>query len=110
MKVQTTLTILAVNIIGIVLAGTVQGRPSYATTRNNNCNACHTSKVTGRMEATGEDSLTNLGIQLDGSVRGPLKTYKTAPGQVVTLSVSVLDGRDMFAVQIKETGMKVRCP
>jgi len=102
MKVRTTSAILIVNVIGIVLAGTVQGRPSYATTRNNNCNACHTSAVTGRMEANGEDSLTNLGTQLDGSIRGPLKTYKVAPGQVVTLSVRVLDGRDMFAVQIKD--------
>ena len=101
MKVRTTSVILIVNVICIVLAGTVQGRPSYATTRNNNCNACHTREVTGRMEATGEDSLTNLGTQLDGSVRGPLKTYKVAPGQVVTLSVRVLDGRDRFAVQIK---------
>jgi hypothetical protein len=102
MKVRTISVILIVNVIGIVLAGTVQGRPSYATTRNNNCNACHTSEVTGRVEATGEDSLTNLGAQLDGNVRGPLKTYKAAPGQVVTLSVRVLDGRDMFAVQIKD--------
>ena len=102
MRVQTISAILIVNVICTVLAGTVQGRPSYATTRDNNCNACHTSKVTGRMEATGEDSLTNLGTQLDGSIRGPLKTYKAAPGQVVTLSVRVLDGRDMFAVQIKD--------
>ncbi|MCP4611523.1 MAG: hypothetical protein GY845_22660 [Planctomycetes bacterium] len=102
MKVRTASAILIVNVIGIVLAGTVQGRPSYATNRDNNCNACHTSEVTGRMEVTGEDSLTNLGIQLDGSVRGPLKTYKAAPGQVITLSVSVLDGKDVFAVQIKD--------
>lgn len=102
MKIRTISAILIVNVIGIALIGTVQGRPSYATTRNNNCNSCHTTKVTGRMEATGGDSLTNLGIQLDGSVRGPLKTYKTSPGQVVTLSVRVLDGKDMFAVQIKD--------
>jgi hypothetical protein len=101
MKVRTTSVILIVNVIGIVLAGTVQGRPSYASTRNNNCNACHTREVTGRMEVTGEDSLTNLGTQLDGNVHGPLKTYKVAPDQVVTLSVRVIDGSDRFAVQIK---------
>jgi hypothetical protein len=54
------------------------------------------------MEVTAEDSLTHLGTQLDGNVRGPLKTYKVAPGQVVTLSVRVLDGNDRFAVQIKD--------
>ena len=102
MKIRTTSVILIVNVLSIVIAGTVQGRPSYATTRNNNCFECHTTMVTGRMEVTGEDSLTNLGTQLDGSVRGPLKTYKVAPGQVVTLSVRVLDGNDRFAVQLKD--------
>lgn len=80
----------------------VQGRPSFATTRNNTCSACHTTTVTGRMEVTGEDSLTDLGTQLDGNVRGPLKTFKVVPGQVVTLSVRVLDGSDRFAVQLKD--------
>ncbi len=102
MKVRTTSVILVVNVISIVLAGTVQGRPRSATSRNNNCNACHTNEVTGRMEVIGEDSLTNLGNQLDGNVRGLLKTFKLAPGQVVTLSVRVLDGGDRFAIQIKD--------
>jgi hypothetical protein len=53
------------------------------------------------MEVTGEDSLTDLGTQLDGNVRGPLKTYRVAPGQVATLSVHVLDGNDKFAAQLK---------
>jgi hypothetical protein len=102
MKVRTTWVILIVNVLIIALVGKVQGRPSFATSRDNNCNACHSSEVTGRMEVIGEDSLTNLRIQLDGNVRGPLKTYQVAPGQVVTLSLNVIDGSDRFAVQIKE--------
>lgn len=80
----------------------VRGTPSRATSRNNNCNACHTTTVTGRMEITGEDSITDLGTQLDGNARGPLKTYKVTPGEVVTLSVRVLDGNNRFAVQLKD--------
>ncbi len=102
MKVRTTSVILIVNVLSIALAGTVQGRPSYATTRNNNCFECHTTMVTGRMEVTAEDSLTDLGTQLDGNVRSALKTFKVLPGQVVTLSVRVLDGNDRFAVQLKD--------
>jgi len=84
------------------LARVVQGRPSRATSRNNNCNACHGTTLTGRVEITGEDSLVDLGTQLDGNVRGPLKAYRVTPGQVVTLAVRVLDSRGTFAVQIKD--------
>ncbi len=89
-------------VLGSPLGVVVQGRPSFATTRNNTCSACHTTTVTGRMEVTAEDSLTDLGTQLDGNVRGPLKTFKVVPGQVVTLSARVLDGNDRFAVQLKD--------
>jgi hypothetical protein len=54
------------------------------------------------MEVTGQEVLTDLGTQLDGNVRGPLKTFKAAPGKIVSLSVKVLDGNDKFAVQIKD--------
>lgn len=84
------------------LSPTAQGRPSYATTRNNDCSSCHTTQVTGRMEVTGQDVLIDLGTQLDGNVRGPLKTFQAAPGQIVSLAVNVLDGNTMFAVQLKD--------
>jgi len=88
--------------LGGPLATVVQGRPRSATSRNNNCNACHGTVLTGRMEIAGEDSVTDLGTQLDDNVRGPLKTFKVVPGEVVTLSVRVLDGGDTFAVQLKD--------
>ncbi|MHC4229016.1 MAG: LamG-like jellyroll fold domain-containing protein [Planctomycetota bacterium] len=94
--------VVCVFVLGSPLGVVVQGRPSLATSRNNNCSACHTTQVPGRMEVTGEDSLIDLGTQLDGNVRGPLKTYKVVPGQVVTLSVRVLDSRGVFAVQLKD--------
>jgi len=88
--------------IALGLTGIAQGRPSYATDRNNMCSACHTREVEGRMEVTGQDVLMDLGTQLDGNVRGPLKAFKTAPGRVVTVFVNVLDGNDRFAVQLKD--------
>jgi hypothetical protein len=101
---RTKLTSIAITlfVLSMPLTNVVQGRPSFATSRNNNCAACHTSAATGKLEVAGEDSLTDLGTQLDGSVRGPLKTFKAVPGQIVTLALRVLDGRDRFAVQIKD--------
>ncbi len=89
-------------LLSSLLTSVVLGSPSRAISRNNNCAACHASTVTGAMEVTGEDSLTNLGTQLDGGVRGPLKTLKVASGQIVTLVLRVLDGIDRFAVQIRD--------
>ncbi len=53
------------------------------------------------MQVSDTGILTDLGSQLDGKVRGPLKTFRVIPGNVVTLSVDVLDGNDKFAVQLK---------
>jgi hypothetical protein len=101
MSTKMTFVTTCAIILYMGAAEIVQGRPSFATTHNNNCADCHTTKVTGRMEVTAQDSLTDLGTQLDGNVRGPLKTFQVVQGQVVTLSVRVLDGNDRFAVQLK---------
>jgi hypothetical protein len=101
-KIKIPSIVICVIVLGPSLAAVVHGRPSYATSHNNNCSDCHTNGVTGRMEVTGEDSLLDLGTQLDGKIRGPLKTFKAVPGGVVTLSVRVLDGNDRFAVQLKD--------
>jgi hypothetical protein len=54
------------------------------------------------MEVTGQDVLMDIGTQIDGNIRGPLKTFQAAPGKIVTLSVNVLDGNNTFAVQLKD--------
>ena len=64
------------------------------------------------MEVTDEDSTDDLGTQLDGKTRGPLKTFVVDPGAsgaVVTLSMQVVDGSDEYAAQLKrlETGGQV---
>jgi hypothetical protein len=89
-------------VLSLPLTKVVQARPSYAAGRGNDCSACHNVTVTGRMEVRGEDSLLDLGTQLDGQRRGPLKTFRAFPGQALTLAVRVLDGSNRFAVQIKD--------
>jgi len=94
--------IICIIALSLVLTDIAESRPSYAITRNNMCSACHVIEVEGRMEVTGHEVLMDIGTQLDGNVRGPLKTFKTAPGKIVSLTVNVLDGDDKFAVQIKD--------
>ena len=85
----------------------VQARPSYSRGTGNSCSAsfCHSS-VTGRMEVANEDAVNDLGQQLDGSTRGPVKTFVVNAGSTATLSVTVLNGADKYAAQLKrlETG------
>jgi hypothetical protein len=89
-----------------VAAGGAEANPSFATNTGNDCTVCHSNSLTGRMTVVDEDSITDLGTQLDGTMPGPLKTFEVMPGSIVPLSVRVLDGSDKFAVQLKrlETG------
>jgi hypothetical protein len=102
------LTVLAALAASAPLA---QGMPSWATDNANSCQtSCHTGTQTGRMQVVPGSTTINLGTQLDGSVRGSLKTYLVAPGNVVTLSVTVLNGASRYAVQFKrlEAGGQLR--
>jgi hypothetical protein len=53
------------------------------------------------MEVTPTGLTVDLGTQLDSKVRGPLTTYVAAPGDTVSLSVTVLNGADVYAAQLK---------
>jgi hypothetical protein len=53
------------------------------------------------MQVVGEDGLLNIGTQLDGKVRGAVKTFNVLPGSTATLSMEVLNGDALFAVQLK---------
>jgi hypothetical protein len=90
----------------LAAAGVAEANPSFATNTNNDCSVCHSNSLTGRMSVVDEDSINDLGTQLDGTMPGPLKTFEVMPGSIVPLSVRVLDGSDKFAVQLKrlETG------
>ncbi|MHC4749335.1 MAG: c-type cytochrome [Planctomycetota bacterium] len=103
MRVRTISAILFAGILCITLAGKVQGRPSWAIINGNSCSSgCHGSNVlAGKMQVSDTGIQTDLGTQLNGKVRGPLRTFRVAAGNVVTLSVDVLDGNDKFAVQLK---------
>jgi hypothetical protein len=53
------------------------------------------------MEVTPTGLAVDLGTQLDGKMRGPLTTYQAAPGDTVSLEVTVLNGDATYAVQLK---------
>lgn len=86
--------------------------PNSATTTGNSCSVCHGPSpgqgrtVPGLLAISGTSLLTDLGTQLDGRVRGPLKTFEALPGTTVTLSVDVLPAADLsgparYSLQLK---------
>lgn len=85
-----------------MLAGSASAKPSFAITNGNSCrDSCHLSVETGRMQVTDADGVLDLGTQLDGKTRGELKLFQVDPGSMVTLSMQVLNGDAVFAVQLK---------
>lgn len=104
MKVRIVLVTLICAGLSIVLVQEVRGKPSWATTEGNGCmwSGCHSSAQAGRMEVTNGATTVDLGTQLNGSTRGPLKTYLVEPGDVVTLSAHVTNGTSKYATQLKD--------
>jgi len=92
---------VSIPILILGLSGSAEARPSYATDTGNSCSGCHDNHLTGRMEVTDEDTTIDLGTQLNGKVRGPLRTFVVQAGSTVKMSVNVLDGTEEFAVQLK---------
>lgn len=93
-------------VLGVFLAlfavPSAHAKPCWATTNGNSCmTLCHTTVSSGRMSIVNEHVTVDLGVQLDGAIKGPLKTFVVAPGQKVTLSMSVLDGTNKYSVQLK---------
>jgi hypothetical protein len=90
--------------VGLGWSGVAAAKPSYAIGNGNSCkdtDSCHTTVETGRMQVIGTDGTLDLGTQLDGKVRGALQLFQVDPGNTVTLSMQVLNGADVFAVQFK---------
>lgn len=88
--------------IALASAPSSHANPSFATGNANSCReGCHVDVQTDRMAVVDFDTTLDLGTQLDGRMRGPLPTFQTLAGQTVTLSLEVLNGSDVFAVQFK---------
>jgi hypothetical protein len=89
-------------VLALGWAEAAAAKPDFAITNGNSCkdNGCHVAE-TGRMQVTGADGMLDLGTQLDGKVRGALKVFEVDAGNTVTLSMQVLNGNDLFAVQLK---------
>jgi hypothetical protein len=102
-EIMTRLEIIsALAALSLGLAGSAQAKPAWATSNGNSCrDGCHENVLSGRMEVTGQDTMLDLGTQLDGKVRGSLKTFIVEAGNTVTLMVDVLNGTEKFAVQLK---------
>ena len=69
------------------------GRPSFG----GSCANCHSNAQEGLMQVNNEDTTLDLGTQLDGNMRGPLKTFEASPGETVSLSMEVLNGSPDYA-------------
>ena len=89
--------LLAVSILALTnIVANLQARPSYATSRNNNCFACHSAPITGALDVVEHDFLIDLGTL------GELKTFQAIPGKTLTIPVEILNVPSRFAVQIKD--------
>ena len=73
---------IGVSVASLAFCGVASARPSFSTNTQNSCSVsgCHSSVAPPRMEVTDEDSTDDLGTQLDGKTRGPLKTFVVDPG------------------------------
>ncbi len=84
--------------------GLAEAFPSWGRS----CKTCHGGGVStpGLMEVVATGNTLDLGTQLGGQTRGPLKVYTVQPGGTVTLEANALDGDIRYAVQLKrlETG------
>jgi len=102
-RVVKRLALSAALIFPLGLTGGVaQAKSSFAKNTGNSCSAafCH-SGVSGRMEVANADSVIDLGIQLDGNTRGPLKAFAINAGTAKMLSVTVLNGSSKYGAQLK---------
>lgn len=91
---------------GLGWAEVASAKPSFAITNGNSCrNTCHVNVETGRMQVVGQDDLLDIGTQLDGAIRGSRKVFQVLPGNTVTMSVEVLNGDALFALQLKRLEM-----
>jgi hypothetical protein len=99
----TSLLVAVAAFVGLGWAGAASAKPSFAINNGNSCkdNGCHVNVETGRIQVVGEDGVLDLGTQLDGKVRGQLDVFRVIAGDSVTLSVEVLNGDPVFALQFK---------
>ena len=87
--------------LGLGWAGNASAKPAWAITNGNSCrDNCHVNEEAGRMQVTAAEVL-DIGTQLDGNVRGPLDVFRVEPGNAVNLTMEVLNGDAVFAVQFK---------
>ena len=118
---RSRVRIRAVTLGSAILFGisvpVLQAYPGSAVSRGNSCSVCHGPatadapnaegrKVSGVLSVSDFVRQANLGTQLDGKVRGALKTFDGVAGTTVTLSADVLSTAPLaanptYALQLK---------
>jgi len=105
-------------LIVLTAATSAHALPPYAVNTANSCSVCHATLiaaqpavegggdidgrgVSGIMEVTLQGLKVDLGTQLTGQTRGPLTTFQAAPGETVTLQITVPGSLNEHAVQLK---------
>ncbi len=123
MKLEKNLLKTLLSLATVVIANPALGLPAAAQDTSNSCSVCHGIiiaeqpeglatfqflsmvkdgvKVDDRMEVTQVGALKDLGTQLNGKVRGPLKIFRVFPGDTVSLQVDVKNGANDYAIQLK---------
>ena len=101
-------------VLGLLffLGNVAQAHPGSSVDTGNSCKTCHGSEGdqgTGNSLSDRLDALDVLSTELlnldgernDGKERGPLAVFTVEPGGSVDLTMEVLNGADVFAVQLK---------
>ncbi len=91
----------------VAFCDVVQARPGYGGNADS-CKGCHgsggQSNRPGALEVTGEGLLNLDDLNGTNSDRGDLQFFSVEPGGSIDLTMNVLDGTDVYAVQIKRFG------
>ena len=106
-------TFLVSAAVLVAMTGIAAAFPNLGVDNGNSCKVCHgpppapgTGGIrAGALAVIGQKTL-DLGTQLNGKTRGALQTFTVTAGESVDLIVDVLDGSDLYAVELKrlETG------
>ncbi len=108
MKIRLLVSSMMALSLLISLGSVVQARPGYGGNADS-CKGCHgTAGNANRpdaLEVTGEGLLDlGNGNRNDGKNRGEIPFFTVEPGGSIDLTMNVLDGTDVYAVQIKRFG------
>ncbi len=99
MRKSLAVSMMALGLL-LTLGSVAQAKPSWGVS----CKGCHGAGEVSRpgaLEVTGEGMLDLGALNVPNPTRGLIPFFTVAPGGSVDLTMNVLDGSDVFAVEIK---------